>query len=314
MTKLWLVLALLVACNGKTEGTDTDTDADADTDSDADSDTDTDTDTDTDPVDTDTDPADTDTDVEDTDTDIDPNDVDGDGYPTNVDCDDADDASYPGAPELCDAKDNDCDETVDEDATGTIPYYHDADDDNYGVGAPDYSCLVPTSYNVALNADDCNDFDAAVHPFGGDTLGDNVDGDCDTLDCAANYSGGTYFAVCAEENVTFSGGENLCLAAGYDGLASILTADENTAVAGFAFTLLGANLGSVWIGGEDNAIEGQYVWTNGSAFTYTNWNTIGGEPDGADAAMEDCVRLNALGLWADDVCTVQLDGYTCEIR
>ncbi len=42
-------------------------------------------------------------------------DVDGDGYPACDDCDDSDPATFPGAAELCDGVDNDCDGAVDED-------------------------------------------------------------------------------------------------------------------------------------------------------------------------------------------------------
>ncbi|TFH19599.1 MAG: DUF4082 domain-containing protein, partial [Myxococcales bacterium] len=41
-------------------------------------------------------------------------DVDGDGFPIPADCDDTDDTVFPGAPELCDGKDNDCDTVVDD--------------------------------------------------------------------------------------------------------------------------------------------------------------------------------------------------------
>jgi uncharacterized repeat protein (TIGR03803 family) len=41
-------------------------------------------------------------------------DADGDGYSTAEDCDDHDATVYPGAPELCDGKDNNCSGTVDE--------------------------------------------------------------------------------------------------------------------------------------------------------------------------------------------------------
>lgn len=44
-------------------------------------------------------------------------DADGDGYPTPADCDDDDKKIYPGAPELCNAKDDDCDNAIDEDLT-----------------------------------------------------------------------------------------------------------------------------------------------------------------------------------------------------
>lgn len=41
-------------------------------------------------------------------------DEDGDNYTTETDCDDENSAVYPGAPELCDDRDNDCDEAADD--------------------------------------------------------------------------------------------------------------------------------------------------------------------------------------------------------
>ena len=36
-----------------------------------------------------------------------------------------------------------------------------------------------------LTADDCNDTDASIYPYAGDTYGDGIDSDCDGLDCEA---------------------------------------------------------------------------------------------------------------------------------
>lgn len=52
-------------------------------------------------------------------------DQDDDGYAAEDDCDDLDEAAYPGAEELCDGIDNDCDGDIDEGTTTT--FYVDAD-------------------------------------------------------------------------------------------------------------------------------------------------------------------------------------------
>ena len=57
-------------------------------------------------------------------------DEDGDGYDSGEDCDDADAGVHPGATEVCDGIDNNCDDRVDEDVLDT--WYADADGDGYG--------------------------------------------------------------------------------------------------------------------------------------------------------------------------------------
>lgn len=102
-------------------------------------------------------------------------DNDQDGYTADEDCDDADSTVYPGAPELCDELDNDCDGETDEDVTNT--WYLDGDGDGYGTsGVSMQSCENMTGYTT--DSGDCDDSNDAVYP-GAMEICDGVDNDCD---------------------------------------------------------------------------------------------------------------------------------------
>ncbi len=106
-------------------------------------------------------------------------DLDGDGVWDDEDCDDGDATAYPGAPELCDWIDNDCDGSVDEDAVDTLTWYLDGDGDGHGGdGGTTESCAQPSGY--AEDMDDCDDGDATAYP-GADETCDGVDNDCDEV-------------------------------------------------------------------------------------------------------------------------------------
>jgi hypothetical protein len=79
------------------------------------------------------------------------------------DCNDNDPAIYPGAKEVCDGKDNNCDGQVDEGFTIT-PLCPDADGDGHGVTGKDtmMSCGVKKGWGLCDN--DCDDNDPTIHP------------------------------------------------------------------------------------------------------------------------------------------------------
>ena len=109
---------------------------------------------------------------------------------TDGDCDDNDGYSYPGAVELCDNTDNDCDGDVDEDsAVNVFTWYEDADEDGFGdLGSTVDACAPPTNY--VSNAEDCDDINSAIYP-GAIEVCDEVDNDCDgdIDDADSNLSG-----------------------------------------------------------------------------------------------------------------------------
>jgi hypothetical protein len=121
-------------------------------------------------------------------------DADGDGYgnpndsvqsPTqppeyvsdNTDCNDSDSSINPGATEVCDGKDNDCDGQTDEGGVCNV-WYRDADGDGYG--NPNDSVQSPTQPPEYVSDNtDCNDGDSSINPGATEVCGDYKDNDCD---------------------------------------------------------------------------------------------------------------------------------------
>ncbi|MEC7525961.1 MAG: MopE-related protein [Myxococcota bacterium] len=120
-------------------------------------------------------------------------DADGDGYVSAAcrnaavggdDCDDASADTHPGATEICDGADNDCDGMIDE---GVLTTFHrDADGDGFGCDpaattcpATVEACEAPMGY--VADARDCNDDPSggsAQNPTAAETC-NGVDDDCD---------------------------------------------------------------------------------------------------------------------------------------
>jgi hypothetical protein len=121
------------------------------------------------------------------------------GYSTiNTDCDDTNTAIYPGAVELCDGLDNNCDGQKDE-GFPIVTYYADADNDGFGNSVTRVdTCLAGIPLGFVINDLDCNDADALVNPNGWELPGDGIDNNCDgIIDNVSSTTeiGGTQFRV-----------------------------------------------------------------------------------------------------------------------
>ena len=101
------------------------------------------------------------------------------GSTDNDDCDDGNINIFPGAPELCDEIDNNCNNQIDDNAIDVIDYYRDVDEDGFGdLLAKTEACDLPNGFSD--NADDCDDGNSQINPTALEVC-DNDDNDCDGL-------------------------------------------------------------------------------------------------------------------------------------
>ncbi len=141
-------------------------------------------------------------------------DADGDGFGTiffdacgaftSDDCNDADALAYPGAPELCNAQDDNCNVTIDENLG--INWYADNDGDGFGSNNLVVNQCAPIP-GFLLTGGDCNDLSPNINPLISETC-NNLDDDCN-----GQIDDGVLFIYYADSDADGFGNPNNFIAA-----------------------------------------------------------------------------------------------------
>ena len=96
----------------------------------------------------------------------------------STDCDDTNNLIYPGAEELCNYLDDDCDGIID-DNLSYIYSYQDADGDDFGnIEIDSLACTIPEGF--VEDDSDCDDTNPAIYPGAEETL-NGIDDNCNEL-------------------------------------------------------------------------------------------------------------------------------------
>ncbi|MCB9742258.1 MAG: hypothetical protein H6741_18915 [Alphaproteobacteria bacterium] len=233
-------------------------------------------------------------------------DLDGDGYGARVievcelepglteqpgDCDDSRATVHPGAQEICDNLDNDCDDAIDladADDFGRLSLlcFDDLDQDGYGDSRRGvFYCATDCPERTTRVSGDCDDSNPDIYPLAPDSPGDGVDGDCDALDCAR----GEGSATCPWSD-TWTAARSFCQQHFTD-MAPIHDAAD---VSALVDTMYAHDNPMILVGLSDAAAEG--TWVNvydDSPLPGDFWSE--GNPNNAnnDGSEEDCAGLQA---------------------
>lgn len=112
-------------------------------------------------------------------------DEDQDGFYSYEECDDRNSIVYPGAPEICDGIDNDCDGMIDENLE-LIRYYKDSDKDGFGNKEITLdTCITFAPEGWTTNTLDCNDSNPNIYGGAPDVPDNGIDEDCSSRDASA---------------------------------------------------------------------------------------------------------------------------------
>jgi hypothetical protein len=104
-------------------------------------------------------------------------DDDNDNHLDGADCAPQNGDIYPGAAEVCDGLDNDCNNVVDDGAGNCTTYYVDGDNDGWGSNASKCLCQPDGTYKVTKTGD-CNDGNGSINPETAEVCKNATDENC----------------------------------------------------------------------------------------------------------------------------------------
>jgi len=114
------------------------------------------------------------------------------------DCNDRDRRINPGADEICNNIDDDCDTFVDDDDPNILEasqdtFYRDGDGDGYGdASRPVLACVAVPGFSTPRSTD-CDDLNAMINPGAVDICNGGIDDDCDPSTDEDTVSGDAYY-------------------------------------------------------------------------------------------------------------------------
>ena len=112
---------------------------------------------------------------------------------SSSDCNDTDGLIFPGAQEICNQIDDDCDGSIDNQATANLyTFYEDSDGDGYGTTQIQEACTLPSGY--AELSGDCDDNNIDVSPASIEQC-NQIDDDCDGVIDESDASDAQMFYV-----------------------------------------------------------------------------------------------------------------------
>jgi hypothetical protein len=194
-----------------------------------------------------------------------------------------------------------------------MTYYPDVDADGYGDQAyPVDACIQPPAH--ILQGGDCDDTNPMVHP-GIEEVCDMFDNDCNGLVDEASPSNpscqGCNLGVNADHAYAYCPGpvdwatsRTTCMGFGGD-----LVKIDDQAEQDFLLAQPLPAVPVVFIGLSDEAVEGTFVWVDGTAPGFTAWGE--GEPNNA-LDGEDCGQLGVPGGTWNDIACATAGAFVCE--